>query len=220
MCIFVDWNNSSINMKKFILIVAALFVGTLAQAQITANGGYIHAFENSKYRSLTGDAYTPYQGSLDGFYVGANYYYSLDRYVSGLAVLPGANISALFGRHAHSNAHRVSELALNIPVHASYTYKINDNFHVFGQTGPAFQFAFTHNVRDNQGTTYSLLKKNNLFGESRTFFNLFWGITAGVEVSELLRIEVGFDFGFLNQSLVEGYKVSRNFLHFGVGYLF
>ncbi len=65
-----------------------------------------------------------------------------------------------------------------------------------------------------------VLKKNNLFGEARTFFNLFWGITAGVEVSELLRIEMGFDFGFLNQSRTEGYKVSRNFLHFGVGYLF
>lgn len=207
-------------MKKFILIAAALFVGTLAQAQIVANAGYIHAFENSKYSAITGDTYTPYRGSLDGFYVGANYYYSLDRYVSGLAVLPGANISALFGRHAQFNSYSVSELALNIPVQACYTYKINDNFHVFGQTGPALQFAFTHNVRDNQGTTYSLLRKNNRFGEARTFFNLFWGITAGVEVSELLRIEVGFDFGFLNQSRTEGYKVSRNFLHFGVGYLF
>ncbi len=208
-------------MKKFILIAAALFVGTLAQAQIVANAGYIHAFENSKY-AVVGNAngYLPYKGSLDGFYVGANYYYSLDKYVNGLAVLPGANISALFGRHAQFNSYSVSELALNIPVQACYTYKINDNFHVFGQTGPALQFAFTHNVRDNQGTTYSLLRKNNRFGEARTFFNLFWGITAGVEVSELLRIEVGFDFGFLNQSRTEDYKVSRNFLHFGVGYLF
>ena len=82
-------------MKKFILIAAALFVGTLAQAQIVANAGYIHAFENSKYSAITGDTYTPYQGSLDGFYVGANYYYSLDRYVSGLAVLPGAALPFL-----------------------------------------------------------------------------------------------------------------------------
>ena len=207
-------------MKKFILIAAALFVGTLAQAQIVANAGYIHAFENSKYSAITGDTYTPYQGSLDGFYVGASYYYSLDRYVSGLAVLPGANISALFGRHAKYNTCGVSEVALNIPVQASYTYQINDNCHVFGQTGPALQFAFLHNVQDERGTSFPLLRKDNSFGEARTFFNLFWGITAGVEVSELLRIEMGFDFGFLNQSRTEGYKVSRNFLHFGVGYLF
>ena len=206
-------------MKKFILIAAALFVGTLAQAQIVANGGYIHAFENSRY--YYGDGYAPsYKGSLDGFYVGANYYYSLDRYVNGLAVLPGANISALFGRHALSNSYRVSELALNIPIQASYTYRINENFHVFGQTGPSFQFAFTHNVRDDKGTSYPLLRKDNRYGEARSLFNLFWGFTAGVEVSELLRIEVGYDLGFLNQSRTDGFKVSRNFLHFGIGYLF
>lgn len=205
-------------MKKFILIAAALFVGTLAQAQIVANGGYIHAFENSKYS--VGDNYVSYKGSLDGFYVGATYYYSLDKYVNGLAVLPGANISALFGRHAQVNAYSVSELALNIPVQASYTYKINENFHVFGQTGPALQFAFTHNVRDNQGTTYALLKKDNRFGESRSLFNLYWGIAAGVEVSELIRIEIGYDFGFFNLSTTDRIKLGRQFLHFGVGYLF
>lgn len=205
-------------MKKLILIAAALFVGTLAQAQIVAEGGYIHAFENSKYGN--GAGYVSYKGSLDGFYAGAHYYYSLDKHLNGLAVLPGANLSALFGRHARYNDCRVSELALNIPVHASYTYKINENFNVFGQTGPAFQFAFTHNVRDGQGTSYPLLRKDNRFGESRSLFNIFWGITAGVEVSELIRIEIGYDFGFLNQSLMDGFKVSRNFLHFSVGFLF
>ena len=218
MCIFVDWNNSSINMKKFILIVAALFVGTLAQAQITANGGYIHATESFKSSVVSNSS------PLDGFYAGANYYYSLDRFVDGLAVLPGLNLSFLWGSRtmlANTNYTNIklSEVALNIPVYASYTYKINENFKVFGQTGPSFQFAFSHRASTPQAS-YQLLNRSNGLDLVRSVFNLYWGIGAGVEVNELLRLDVGYDFGFFNMSRTDDVSIRRGYLHFGVGYLF
>jgi hypothetical protein len=200
-------------MKKIIVLVAALLLGWQANAQIVANGGFTAAFEKTK------TSYGTYPSALFGVYAGANYYYSLDDLVDGLAVLPGANLSLLFGRHWFNSDVKVRELALNIPLQASYTYEVNENLKAFGQTGPTVQLALTHKAI-TPGATYNLLSNKNSFGEVRSPFNLYWGIAVGVEVSDMLRIETGYDFGFFRLSRTEGLKTSRGFLHFGVGYLF
>lgn len=213
------------NMKKMIVIAAALFLGWQANAQIVANAGYVHGFETMKSVNNLTASYDYDHASLDGFFAGANYYFSLDDLVDGLAAMPGANLSMLFGRHWVFDDFKVRELALNLPLQASYTYEVNESLKVFGQTGPTLQFALAHKVKDNHGTTYSLLNKNNNFQEVRNPFNIYWGIAAGVEVSDMLRIEIGYDFGFVNlHRTVSEHEflksVRRNFLHFSVGYLF
>ena len=206
-------------MKKIIVIAAALLLGFQAKAQIIADAGFAVAFENTR-----NDLGYYHPSTMYGVFAGANYYYNLDSIVDGLAVLPGANLSVLIGRHWDLSDVRVRELALNIPLQASYTYEINEKVKVFGQTGPTLQFALAHKVRDSRGTTYSLLNKSNLFGEVRKPFNIYWGFAAGVEINDMLRIDVGFDLGLLNlnkrieHSTIN--KISRNFLHIGVGYLF
>lgn len=200
-------------MKKIIVLAAALLLGWQANAQIVANAGFTAAFEKTKA------TYDSKPSTLFGVYAGANYYYSLDNLVEGLAAVPGANLSLLFGRHWFDSNVKVRELALNIPLQASYTYEVNDNLKVFGQTGPTLQFALTHKAITS-GATFNLLSKKNDFGEVRSPFNLYWGIATGVEVSDMLRIEVGYDFGFFYLSRTEGLRISRGFLHFGVGYLF
>ena len=214
------------NMKKIIVLAAALFLGWQANAQIVANAGYIHASETMRSAyNVQPDNNRIDHASLDGVFAGANYYFSLDNVVDGLAAMPGANLSLLFGRYWRDDDFRVRELALNLPLQASYTYEVNENLKVFGQTGPTLQFALAYKVKDNHGTTYSLLNKNNDFLEARRPFNIYWGIAAGVEVSDMLRIEVGYDFGFCNlHRPLDEYeflkKVTRGFLHIGVGYLF
>ena len=204
-------------MKKIIVLAAALLIGLQAQAQIVANGGFAVAFENAKVDGF--DGYYSHPSALFGVYAGGNYYYSLDNIVDGLAVMPGANLSLLFGRHWDFSDVKVRELALNLPLQACYTYEINKDLSVFGQTGPTLQFALTHKAITS-GATYNLLSKKNNFGEVRSPFNIYWGFAGGVEVSQMLRIEVGYDFGFFNLSRTDGIRISRGFLHFGVGYLF
>lgn len=208
------------DMKKFIVIVAALLLGFQAKAQIIADAGFEVAFEKTR-----NDLGYYHPSSMFGLYAGANYYYSLDELVDGLAVLPGANLSVLIGRNFESRDFRERELALNIPLQASYTHELNENIKVFGQTGPAIQLALVHKVRDTTtGTTYPLLNKNNTFGYARQPFNIYWGFAAGAEVNDMLRIHVGIDLGLVNlnrrleHSTIN--KVTRNFLHIGVGYLF
>ena len=206
-------------MKKIIVIVAALLLGFQAKAQIIADAGFALAFENTR-----NDLGFYHPSNMYGVFAGANYYFNLDSVVDGLAVLPGANLSVLIGRHSELSDVRLRELALNIPLQASYTYEINEKVKVFGQTGPTLQFALAHKARDSRGTTYSLLNKNNLFGEVRKPFNIYWGFAAGAEINDMFRVEAGFDFGFFNlnkrveHSTIN--KVTRNFLHIGVGYLF
>ena len=206
-------------MKKFIIILATLLLGFQAHAQIIADAGFEVAFEKTR-----NDLGYYHPSSMFGLYAGANYYYSLDELVDGLAVLPGANLSALVGRHWDRSGVKKRELALNIPIQASYTYEINEHVKVLGQTGPTFQIALAHKVWDSQGNTYSLLNKDNNFGEARQPFNIYWGFAAGAEVNDMLRIHVGIDLGLVNlnrrleHSTIN--KVTRNFLHIGVGYLF
>ena len=215
-------------MKKIIVIVAALLLGFQAKAQIIADGGLVVAFE--KTWDVAGHTYS---SAMTGLYAGANYYYSLDEYLDGLAFLPGANFSVLVGHHWNP-AHRdikVSELALNIPLQASYTYELNDKFKVFGQTGPTIQLALTYKAK-SPGSAYPMLKRNNDFylinngiPESRKPFNIYWGFAAGTEINDMLRIELGVDLGFFNLRRkldnTDVDKIKRTtFVHLGVGYLF
>ncbi|MBE6222285.1 MAG: porin family protein [Bacteroidales bacterium] len=212
-------------MKKIIVLAAALLLGWQARAQVVANAGYVHAFETMKSANYLTEGFDYDHASLDGFFAGANYYLNLDSVLDGLAAMPGANLSMLFGRYWANDDYRVRELALNLPLQACYTYEINESLKVFGQTGPTLQFALSHKMINDNGTTYPLLSKKNDSHRARNPFNMYWGFAAGVEVIDMLRIEVGFDLGFFNLNRrVEDYdylkSIKRNFLHIGVGYLF
>lgn len=206
-------------MKKLIVLAAALLLGFQAKAQIVADAGFQLAFENTKL--LLDDAtYASHPNTFFGVYAGANYYFNLDDLVDGLAALPGMNVSFLIGHHWDFHDVKAREVAINLPLQASYTHELNDNLKIFGQTGPTLQFALSHKVDDGYGTTYNLLNKSNKFGESRKPFNLYWGLAAGVELNDQFRFDVGYDFGLLNLSRESYLKTHRGFLHLGVGYLF
>lgn len=205
-------------MKKLIILAAALLMGWQAQAQIILGAGFIHASERVKYSELENNF--THQGSMNGIYAGASYYYSLDELVDGLAFQPGANLSMLLGHHWDFTTVKVRELAFNVPLLVGYTFPISETVKLFGQTGPSLQVALAYKAKDQQGTTWSLLNKNNTFGESRNRFNLYWGLSAGAEVNENIRFELGWDLGLLNMSADKSLSIRRGYLHLGVGYLF
>lgn len=219
-------------MKKFIIIAAALLVGIQANAQLIFNGGYLHATEQT---SIT-EAGNPVSGTdlLDGFYAGAKYRIDLYGITEGLSLAPGANVSFLFGRHNQIDAKDpmddqaiMNQIALNLPLHVQYLFEVTPDFKLEAWAGPTFQLGLYDRVIDN-GENPTLIY--NQFKEipglvtrpmaARNSFNVYLGIGAGAEISELIHINVGYDFGLLNLSTATNTKVTRGLLRIGLGYNF
>ena len=221
-------------MKKLIVIAAALLIGIQANAQFIFNGGYLHATEKSTFPA-GGDATVTGTDILDGFYAGAKYRIGLDSITDGLSLAPGANFSFLFGRHAKIDALDplddkaiLNQIALNLPLHIQYLFEITPDFKLEAWAGPTFQLGLYDRVIDNDDNPtmiYNQFKTINATLtsraiEARNIFNLYLGIGAGVEVSELIHINAGYDFGVLNLSTDPTAKVTRGMLRIGLGYNF
>lgn len=218
-------------MKKFILIAAALLIGIQANAQLIFNGGYLHATEKTSIQ----EAGTTVSGTdlLDGLYAGAKYRFSLDGITEGLSIAPGANLSFLYGRHNAIDSKDLvddkaflNQIALNVPVHVQYLFEITPDFKLEAWAGPTMQLGLYDRAIDN-GENPTLIYNNfkeipRLTGKlgARSLFNLYLGLGAGVEISELVHVNVGYDFGLLNISTDPNAKVTRGLLRIGFGYNF
>ena len=220
-------------MKKFILIAAALLIGIQANAQLIFNGGYLHATEQTSIS----EAGNTVSGTdlLDGLYAGAKYRFGLDGITEGLSIAPGANLSFLFGRHAQTDLFDnfadkaiLNQIALNVPVHVQYLFEITPDFKLEAWAGPTMQIGLYDRVIDNgDNPTLIYNQYKDIPGSVRTrpmaarsLFNLYLGLGVGVEISELVHVNVGYDFGLLNLSTDPNAKVTRGLLRIGFGYNF
>ena len=220
-------------MKKFILIAAALLIGIQANAQLIFNGGYLHATEQTSIS----EAGNTVSGTdlLDGLYAGAKYRFGLDGITEGLSIAPGANLSFLFGRHAQTDLFDnfadkaiLNQIALNVPVHVQYLFEITPDFKLEAWAGPTMQIGLYDRVIDNgDNPTLIYNQYKDIPGSVRTrpmaarsLFNLYLGLGVGVEISELVHVNVGYDFGLLNISTDPNAKVTRGLLRIGLGYNF
>lgn len=220
-------------MKKFILIAAALLIGIQANAQLIFNGGYLHATEQTSIS----EAGNTVSGTdlLDGLYAGAKYRFGLDGITEGLSIAPGANLSFLFGRHAQTDLFDnfadkaiLNQIALNVPVHVQYLFEITPDFKLEAWAGPTMQIGLYDRVIDNgDNPTLIYNQYKDIPGSVRTrpmaarsLFNLYLGLGVGVEISELVHVNVGYDFGLLNISTDPNAKVTRGLLRIGFGYNF
>ncbi|MBR1698198.1 MAG: outer membrane beta-barrel protein [Bacteroidales bacterium] len=205
-------------MKKVLLIVASLLLGMQAHAQLAVEGGYMHAFENSK-GSVLNMSVSNSRG-WDGFYAGARYTIGLDNVLDGFSVDPGANVSFLWTRFADNLKGR--EIAINVPIHAVYSLDIMSDVKVRFLAGPTLQLGLLNNIvdRSNNATTTHNMYRETLLGSARTPFNLYLGLGAGLEVAQMIRVNLGFDFGLLNLTTATNASLHRNVLKIGVGYIF
>lgn len=223
-------------MKKLLVIATALLIGMQANAQLIFNGGYLHATENlKKTTTLAGQSNTQTGTNvLDGFYAGAKYRIGLDGITEGLSLAPGANFSFLFGKEAGIpdalDDAKTTEIALNVPIHVQYLFEITPDFKLEAWAGPTFQYGIynrTIHGESNPTNIYNLyqeipVSQNNLGAAipARNRINLFLGIGLGVEVSELVHVNVGYDFGLLNLTTDANGDIRRGLLRIGLGYNF
>ena len=213
-------------MKKLLIIVLAMFVGIQANAQFIFNGGYLHATENITKTTLAGSV----SGTnlLDGFYAGAKYRIGLDGITQGLSFAPGANFSFLFGKEAGVpdilDGNNTTEVALNIPLHVQYLLELTPDFKLEAWAGPTFQLGiYNRTINGDNNPTYIYNQYKAISGTNipaRNRVNLFLGLGVGVEVAELVHVNVGYDFGLLNMSTGTDTKITRGLLRIGLAYNF
>ena len=207
-------------MKKVLILVAALFVGIQAHAQLQADGGYQHFFEQWQYRN--GEDRGNHNGpDWDGFYVGGRYNINLP-WVDGLSVIPGANFSFMFSKVATDASCR--EIALNIPIDAAYTLDLG-TLQLRGFAGPSIQVGLLNHMvarGGNQTTSYNMYgdNGNNYVLGTRTRVNVSLGIGAGFVVRERFTGHIRYDLGLANLTTAQYWKLFRNTLQVGVGYIF
>ena len=212
-------------MKKIIAIVlaAALFAGTNAFAQLYPGAGYINSTLSGQFN---GNAQDPVNSN--GFYAGASFNVALP---GGLAVAPGLYASlitntseggvSLFGVSQNSKS-TFTEIALNVPVLANYTYALNRDAKVFAYAGPTFQLGLSSKtVTENSGVVSGTSTSDHYADGDFKKFNVYVGGGVGAEFAKIL-VTVGYDYGLMNlyAGSTDNTYYHRANLHIGVGYAF
>ncbi len=221
-------------MKKLLVIAVALLLGMQAKAQFIFNGGYLHQTEQTVITENGADIKA--SDLQDGFYAGAKYRINLDSITEGLSLNPGANVSFLFGRHNAIDMkdmlddHAVmNQIAFNAPLHIQYLFEVTPDFKLEAWAGPTFQLGIYDRVIDNDNNPTLIYNRFKAVETTGIIYrsmaplnriNLLLGLGLGVEVSELIHINVGYDFGLFNLSTATNTKVTRGLLRVGLGYNF
>lgn len=194
-------------MKKVltsILAASLLLLGTNAFAQISVGGGYV----NSTMVSKAGSSSSTSEPS-NGFYAGIGYTLPI---AGDLQLTPGVYYEMLFGKN-------VKEGYIDIPFHFSYDVYVG-NAKVFAYAGPTVSCGlFSKGSLSILGMTI----EGDRYGENSGYgrFDVLLGGGVGMELNDMIRFNVGYNFGMLNRNTSSlDYKLSRNVLTAGVSFLF
>ncbi len=211
-------------MKKLaILILALLFVGIEANAQVVAGAGYIYSSEKTSGY----DSSLPYHG----FFLGASYNIHL---VAGLGVAPG--LYASFLRHKETAAAGgvrlgynvngyIREFALNLPVNLNYAIDLGRERSIFAYAGPVFQLGLTNTTTVNGSATIAGVnfsdgqKIDNYAQGYANRFNIYLGGGLGVQIGDIL-VHVGYDRSMLDIDTDKQTVTARNQLKIGFALAF
>lgn len=205
-------------MKKLLFAFVALWAllsSVDARAQLVGDAGFVAMHENEN---------KDHTNKLRGVYLGVKYYYSLDHILTNLSLVPGVNVSIVGSNNSmiYYDA-RQTEIALNVPVMANYTYRLNDALKVFGQAGPTVQFGISNKAAYNSAgykTTYDCYKDNAIV-PARKRLDIFLGFAAGVELFDQYQLLLGYDLGLLQLSSRSDYMhLTRDMFRIGLGYRF
>lgn len=213
-------------MKNIVTILSAallLLAGTQANAQISIGAGYVNSVESYKI-SKNAD---PSNNALNGFYAGFGYTIPV---VSGLNFTPGVYYEFLtksdatnIGGVANVSG-KITEHYINVPLTFSFGAELTDGFRVFAYAGPTAAIGLASTTVYN-GTVLgisagSTVDNYNNDGYGR--FDILLGAGLGFEIADMIRLNVGYDWGMLNRYIgtTEGVSRKNTRLTAGVAFLF
>lgn len=202
-------------MKKIVTLFSAALVllfSAPAFAQVSVGAGYLSSTEVVKSGSSSTER-TP----LNGFYAGISYTLPI---ASGINFNPGVyfgyatkdNTASIFGLKLEG---RQNDTFINIPLHFSFGADLGSGLRFFAYGGPSASLAVASNIVSGS-TTYDRLQDN----DSLQRFDIMLGGGVGLLVNNLVRFQVGYDFGLLNRYNSDNFTVTRNQLTAGATFLF
>ena len=205
-------------MKKIVTLLSAalvLLASAPAFAQASIGAGYLNSIDVVKSGNTTNS------DPLNGFYVGGSFTVPV---VSGINFNPGV----YYGYAAKSNATDLiittlsgkrEDHFINVPLSFSYGLNLSPDLRFFAYAGPSISFGIASKVSGalgNNKSSYDRYQENSDLNR----FDVMLGGGIGVEVMNLFRLNVGYDFGMLNRYNNTNTAYRRNQLTAGVAFLF
>ena len=207
-------------MKRFLTTVLAaslMLIGTNAFAQLSVAAG----FGNSQTKfdiNVLNVIKTSHNANLNGFYAGASY--NIPVGTSGLGIAPGVYFAYMTDKDVdiYVASGDLVESYLEIPLDLNLKFPIADGLNGVIYAGPTFAYGVASKVNSGSttidlydGTISNYLDYNRI--------DVLAGGGVGVEFENMVRFDVGYDFGLLNRG-GSTVGVHRNQLHAGVAFMF
>ena len=201
-------------MKKIIISLAIAIAATVsASAQVSVGAGYLNQTNKTTVSNNSSSR------ALNGFYAGVDLGYGLGY---GLSIVPGVYYGYISGKTtalegvAEANYVRHD---IAIPVNVKYGIDILDALNVFAYAGHQFNIGL---ASTSTATVAGISKSINNFDENgaERRFDLSIGVGLGFDVADLIRINLGYNFGLLNRANSENVVTKANTLHVGLAVLF
>lgn len=207
-------------MKKIILsVVLAAVAATSAMAQFSVGAGYL----NQTLKTTVSDNTT--NAAFQGVYVGADASYYLGL---GFSVVPGIYYGYLssdenLGFSLASVSSSTKNHYIAVPVNFKYGIKPLDVLGVFAYAGPQFSLGISSKTTTT-GTVLGASGSSVLdnYGDDGHLnrFNISAGVGLGVELFDVVRVEFGYNYGFLNLSNLDNVTSKASSWHVGAAFLF
>lgn len=213
-------------MKNIVTILSAallLLAGTQANAQMSIGAGYVNSVESYKL-SKNAD---PSNTALNGFYAGFGYTIPV---VSGLNFTPGVYYEFLtkgdatnIGGAANVSG-KLTEHYINVPLTLSFGADLTDGFRIFAYAGPTASLGLAStSVLDIDILSYKAgTSVDNYKDSDYGRFDVLLSAGLGFEIADMIRLNVGYDWGMLNRYIgtTEGVSRKNTRLTAGVAFLF
>ncbi len=204
-------------MKKIAIILAAslMLIGVNAMGQASIGAGFLNSTTISKYNSSSNSE------ASNGFYAGVGYTVPV---AEGLNFTPGVyfeytaqngSVDLFF----FTATGKQQDMYIDVPLHFSYGFNMGSGLRFFVYGGPSANVAvaskFTATVGKTSDTIDILEKDSNL-----KRFDVMLGGGVGLVINDMVRFQVGYDWGMLNRYASNNYSLHRNQLTAGVAFLF
>ncbi|MCQ2147399.1 MAG: PorT family protein [Bacteroidales bacterium] len=206
-------------MKKFlttILAASMMLIGSQAFAQVSVGAGYKMLSHKTEKADAT---------NLNGAFVGVDYNIHL---VGGLGVAPGIYYSFVTKSDAASGLGGLlsgkgdwNEHYITVPVHFNYGFNLGNDVRAFVFAGPSADFGLASSYKlSGNAAGVSAEKTIDMYdNDSYKRFDVKLGGGIGVDLLDVTRVKVGYDFGMLNRG-TDNATMHSNQLYVGVSLLF
>lgn len=185
-------------MKKlFVTLFATVAVAVAAMAQPSIGAGFLMPMN----QGLS-------ENNLSGFYAGLNYNVRL---AGPVGIAPG-----VYFNYATKSENSVDykQMGIAVPVMLNVGLQVGDSFVIRPYAGPTVHYGFKDEsaIGSVTGNMYDIDGYEKL--------NVQVGGGIAFEFDNMVRFDVGYDYGLYKIYELAGSKLTRNQLHAGVAYIF